>query len=58
MGESDMAKLIWKPQNISFFDLEKTRKILNLVEALDDDEDVQLVTANFDISPTVMEQLK
>lgn len=58
LGESDMAKLIWKPQNISFFDLEKTRKILNLVEALDDDEDVQLVTANFDISPTVMEQLK
>lgn len=37
--------------------VEPARKVLKLVEALEDNEDVQSTTANFEISDEVMEQL-
>ncbi|MFT4621059.1 MAG: transcriptional/translational regulatory protein YebC/TACO1, partial [Polaromonas sp.] len=33
------------------------QKLMRLIEALEDDDDVQTVTANFDISDEVMAQL-
>jgi len=57
LGESETSKLIWKPNVTTPLDLAGAEKLLRLVEALEDDDDVQAVTANFDISDEVMAQL-
>lgn len=57
LGESKEAKLIWKPQNRTDVDLETAQKLMRLVENLEDDDDVQSVTANFDVPEDVAEQL-
>jgi YebC/PmpR family DNA-binding regulatory protein len=50
LGESETAKLVWKPQTTTELGLEDGQKVMKLVEALEDDDDVQTVTANFDLS--------
>ncbi|SDE60445.1 DNA-binding regulatory protein, YebC/PmpR family [Paracoccus isoporae] len=58
LGESETAKLIWKPQAPSeVTDLETAQKLMKLIETLEDDDDVQNVTGNFDISDEVAAQL-
>jgi len=57
LGESDTSKLIWKPSTTTPLDLEGAQKLMKLITALEDDDDVQNVTANFDISDEVMAQL-
>ena len=49
-GESRSSKLIWRPQNVTELGLEETEKLLRLIDALEDDDDVQNVTANFSVS--------
>ena len=49
-GESRSSKLIWRPQNVTELGLEETEKLLKLIDALEDDDDVQNVTANFSVS--------
>ncbi|MHA3916578.1 YebC/PmpR family DNA-binding transcriptional regulator [Halovulum sp. GXIMD14793] len=57
LGEAQTTKLIWKPQTTTELDLDGAQKLMRLIEALEDDDDVQTVTANFDISDEVMAQL-
>ncbi|NOX40084.1 MAG: YebC/PmpR family DNA-binding transcriptional regulator [Alphaproteobacteria bacterium] len=57
LGESDTSKLIWKPNITTPLDLNGAEKLMKLIAALEDDDDVQHVTANFDISDEVMAQL-
>lgn len=57
LGESETAKLVWRPQTTTELDLEQAQSLLKLIEALEDDDDVQSVTANFEISDEVMAQL-
>jgi YebC/PmpR family DNA-binding regulatory protein len=57
LGESESAKLVWRPQTTTELDLEAARSLMGLIEALEDDDDVQSVTANFEISDEVMAQL-
>ncbi len=57
LGESVSSKLIWKPNVSTPLDLDGAQKLMKLIGALEDDDDVQTVTANFDISDEVMEQL-
>ncbi len=57
LGESETAKLVWRPQTTTELDLDAARSLMGLIEALEDDDDVQSVTANFEISDEVMEQL-
>ncbi|WP_323037439.1 YebC/PmpR family DNA-binding transcriptional regulator [Pararhodobacter sp.] len=57
LGESETAKLIWRPQTTTELDLEGMQKLMKLIDALEDDDDVQTVTANFEASDAVMEQL-
>lgn len=57
LGESESTKLIWKPTTSTELDLEGMQKLMKLVDALEDDDDVQRVTANFEASDEVMEQL-
>ncbi len=57
LGESESTKLIWKPQNVTEVDLETAQKLMKLIDALEDDDDVQNVTGNFDVPAEVAEQL-
>ena len=58
LGESESTKLIWKPTTTTELDLDAMRKLLRLIEALEDDDDVQRVTANFEASEEVIAQLE
>ena len=57
LGEADSTKLVWKPQTTTELDLEAAQSLMKLIEALEDDDDVQSVTANFEVSDAVMAQL-
>ena len=57
LGESESTKLIWQPTTTTEMDLEAMQKLMKLIDALEDDDDVQRVTANFEASDEVMEQL-
>ena len=57
LGESVSTKLIWKPTMTTELDLEGMQKLMKLVDALEDDDDVQRVTSNFEASDDVMDQL-
>jgi YebC/PmpR family DNA-binding regulatory protein len=54
LGESESAKLIWLPQTTTELDLEGMEKLMKLIDTLEDDDDVQRVTANFEVSDEVM----
>ncbi|PKQ12941.1 MAG: YebC/PmpR family DNA-binding transcriptional regulator [Alphaproteobacteria bacterium HGW-Alphaproteobacteria-1] len=57
LGESDSTKLVWKPVTTTEMDLEGMQKLMKLIEALEDDDDVQRVTTNFEASDEIMAQL-
>lgn len=56
-GEAESAKMIWKPQNLIEIDEDKASTLLKLVDALEDDEDVQDVYTNFEVSEEVLAKL-
>ena len=56
-GEPSSAKLIWKPQNNIELDDEKGEKMFKMLEALEDQDDVQNIYANFEVSDSLMEKL-
>ncbi len=55
LGESESTKLIWQPTTTTELDLDGLTKLMRLVETLEDDDDVQTVTTNFEASDEVME---
>lgn len=57
LGEAESVKLIWKPQTLTEVDEESGGTLFKLIGSLEDDDDVQNVTANFDMSDEVMEKL-
>ena len=57
LGEPSSVKVIWKPQTMTPVEEDKAGTLLKLIDLLDDDEDVQNVYANFDISDEIMERL-
>ncbi|MCV2868110.1 YebC/PmpR family DNA-binding transcriptional regulator [Defluviimonas sp. WL0002] len=57
LGESTESKLIWKPQSRTVVDLETAQKLMRLVDMLEEDDDVQTVTHNFDVPDEVVAQL-
>ncbi|SIO31789.1 DNA-binding regulatory protein, YebC/PmpR family [Rhodovulum sp. ES.010] len=57
LGESESTRLIWQPTTTTELDLEGMEKLMKLVEALEDDDDVQRVTTNFEASDEVLAQL-
>ncbi len=57
LGESQSTKLVWRPATTTDLGLEDAQKLMKLIDALEDDDDVQTVTANFEISDEVMAQL-
>ncbi len=57
-GEPRKASLVWRPQNTVAVDDEAGEKILRLVGALEENDDVQTVTANFEISDALMAKMQ
>jgi YebC/PmpR family DNA-binding regulatory protein len=56
-GEPRKATLVWKPQSTIAVDDEAGEKILKLVDALEENDDVQTVYANFEVSDTLLAKL-
>jgi len=57
LGAAVSTRLIWKPSVITELDLEGAQKIIRLIETLEDADEVQRVTANFDIPLDVLTQV-
>jgi len=57
LGAPQSARLIWRPQNSIEVDEKAAATLLKLIEALDDSDDVQTISANYDISDDVLERL-
>jgi len=56
-GPAKSASIVWRPQNTVDIDEEKGEKLLKLIDALEDSDDVQTVYANFEMSENVMQKL-
>ncbi len=56
-GEPRQAKLVWRPQTSIAVDDEAGEKILKLVGALEDNDDVQTVYANFEVSDALVARM-
>ena len=56
-GAPEEAGLTWRPQNTIALDEDKAATLLKLLDVLDDNDDVQSVSANFEISDEVMAKL-
>ncbi|SFS04224.1 YebC/PmpR family DNA-binding transcriptional regulator [Sphingomonas jatrophae] len=57
LGEPEGAKLAWRPQTQVTVDEGDATQLFKLIDALDDDDDVQTVWANYDVPEAVMEKL-
>ena len=56
-GEPRKSKLVWKPQNTIMVDDEAGEKILKLMGSLEENDDVQNVYANFEISDALIAKM-
>ena len=56
-GEPRQAKLAWRPQTTLELDEEQAASLFKLIDALEDNDDVQAVTANFEVADAVMQKL-
>ena len=54
IGES---KLVWRPQNTIAVDEDAAQKIFKLIDTLEDNDDVQNVYCNFEVSDEIMAKL-
>ena len=57
LGEAETIKAIWKPQNTVPVDEDKAQSLMKLIDTLEDDDDVQNVYSNFEVSDEVMAKL-
>jgi transcriptional/translational regulatory protein YebC/TACO1 len=57
LGQPEGAKLAWRPQTPVEVGEEEAGSLLKLIDALDDDDDVQTVWGNYEVSEAVMERL-
>jgi YebC/PmpR family DNA-binding regulatory protein len=56
-GEPRKAALTWKPQNSVAVDDEQGEKLLRLIETLEENDDVQNVYANFEVSDALVAKM-
>ncbi|HMT14573.1 MAG TPA: YebC/PmpR family DNA-binding transcriptional regulator [Aestuariivirga sp.] len=57
LGEAESVKVVWKPNTTTPLDEEKAGTLLKLVDALDEDDDVQHVFSNADIAEDILAKL-
>jgi YebC/PmpR family DNA-binding regulatory protein len=57
LGEAENVKLAWKPNLTVDMDEKDAETLFKLIDALDDDDDVQTVWGNYEVSDEIMEKL-
>ena len=57
LGQPASAKVTWRPQNSVMLDEEKAQSVMKLLDNLDNDDDVQNVFSNVEVSDDVMAKL-
>jgi YebC/PmpR family DNA-binding regulatory protein len=57
LGAPESVKLAWRPQTEVELDETEAEALLKLIDALDDDDDVQTVWGNYDVPDEVMEKI-
>jgi YebC/PmpR family DNA-binding regulatory protein len=57
LGEPETTKLAWRPQTPVDVGEEEAGTLLRLIDALEEDDDVQTVWGNYEVSDEVMEKL-
>jgi transcriptional/translational regulatory protein YebC/TACO1 len=57
IGEPETARLDWKPNMTIEVPTEKAQDLLDFLDTLDDNDDVQRVAANYEMSDEVMARL-
>jgi YebC/PmpR family DNA-binding regulatory protein len=57
LGAAESAKLAWKPQLLVEVDEANAATLLKMIDALEDDDDVQTIWGNYDVSDEVMAKL-
>ena len=57
LGEYEGAKLAWRPQTSIEVGEDDAATLIKLIDALDEDDDVQTVWGNYEVSDDVMEKL-
>ncbi len=58
LGEAEAVKPVFKPQNYVEVDADKGATLMKLIDALEDDDDVQNTYANFDMSDEVLAKIE
>ena len=57
LGEAETVKTVWKPQTTTLVDEESALSLMKLVAALEEEDDIQNVFTNFEVSDEVMRKL-
>ena len=57
IGEAEAVKLGWKPQNETTVTGDDAEKLMKLIDALEEDDDVQTVWGNYDVPDEELEKL-
>ena len=56
-GTPEKSGLTWKPNTMTEVTEAQAASVLKLIDVLEDNDDVQNVTTNFDVSDEIMEKL-
>ncbi|HEY8190462.1 MAG TPA: YebC/PmpR family DNA-binding transcriptional regulator [Micavibrio sp.] len=56
-GEPEKTAFVWKPNVMAEITEEQAQTMMKLIDILEDNDDVQIVTTNFSVSDEVMEKL-
>jgi YebC/PmpR family DNA-binding regulatory protein len=57
LGEAETVKTVWRPQTMTALDEERATTLMKLIGALEDDDDVQAVYSNSEVSDAVLAKL-
>jgi transcriptional/translational regulatory protein YebC/TACO1 len=58
IGDPSSAKLEWVPQNLQPINEEQAEKMLKFIDILEDNDDVQTVYTNLDVSEDIMDKIR
>ena len=56
-GEPESARLIWKPENTTPVESDQARTLIKLIDVLEDNDDVQNVYSNMELSDAILADL-
>ncbi len=56
-GEAQKAELVWNPNTMNEINEDQASTLFKLIDALEEDDDVQVVTTNMDVADDILEKL-